>query len=101
VRDPINRTARDRLVEQPQLSACSPDSTNASTERHWDVASIALLWNLSKDTVRRMFQNEPGVLVLGGRSNSNKRGYVTLRVPQSVLERVHARYSLVSYEIMI
>jgi len=55
------------------------------------------MWNLSKDTVRRMFQNEPGVLVLGDRSSGRKRGYTTLRIPQSVLEKVHRQYSLVSY----
>ena len=92
MRDPINRTPQGRLVGQPP-----PESANLSAERHWDVASIALLWNLSKDTVRRMFQNEPGVLVVDGHSKGRKRRYLVLRIPQSVLERVHARCSLVSY----
>jgi hypothetical protein len=61
-------------------------------ERHYTVAEIAAMWNLSKDAARRMFQNEPGVLVLGGHSSSRKRRYVTLRIPQSVLERVHFKY---------
>ena len=61
-------------------------------ERHFSVAEIGCMWNLSKDAVRRMFQNEPGVLVLGGHSSSRKRRYVTLRIPQAVLERVHFKY---------
>jgi len=69
-------------------------ASSATLERHYTVAEVAAMWGLSKDTVRRMFKNEPGVLVLGGRSNGRKRGYVTLRIPQSTLERVHAMYSL-------
>jgi hypothetical protein len=94
MQNPMNRAAQGRLVEQLRHSACPPFSAIASTERHWDVASIALLWNVSRDTVRRMFQNEPGVLVLGGLSKGRKRRYTTLRIPQSVLERVYRKYVL-------
>jgi len=69
-------------------------TSSATLERHFSVAEVAAMWNLSKDAVRRMFQEEPGVLVLGGRSSSRKRRYVTLRIPLSVLERVHRQYSL-------
>jgi len=69
-------------------------TSSATLERHFSVAEVAAMWNLSKDTVRRMFQDEPGVLVLGGRSSRRKRRYTTLRIPQSVLERVHRQYSL-------
>lgn len=67
-------------------------------ERHYTVAEIAVMWNLSKDAVRRLFQNEPGVLVLGDASpRRRKRPYKTLRIPESVARRVHARCSLVRY----
>jgi hypothetical protein len=33
------------------------------------------------------------VLVIGERSPRHKRRYVTIRVPQTVLERVHSRLS--------
>jgi hypothetical protein len=67
--------------------------TSAHTERHYAVAEIAEMWNLSPDKVRELFENEPGVLVLGERSPRHKRRYVTLRIPHSVLERVHRRMS--------
>jgi hypothetical protein len=66
----------------------------ATLEQHFSISEISEIWNVSKDTVRRMFQNEPGVLVLGGHASGRKRRYVVLRIPQSVLERVHARCSL-------
>ena len=67
--------------------------SSAHSERHYAVAEIAELWNLSPDKVRELFQNEPGVLVIGERSPRHKRRYVTLRIPQTVLERVHHRLS--------
>ncbi len=65
--------------------------SSAHSERHYAVVEIAQLWNLSTDKVRELFQNEPGVLVIGERSPRHKRRYVTLRIPQSVLERVYSR----------
>jgi hypothetical protein len=62
-------------------------------ERHYAVAKIAEAWNLSADKVRELFENEPGVLVIGEQSPRHKRRYVTLRIPQSVVERVHSRLS--------
>jgi transcriptional regulator GlxA family with amidase domain len=68
----------------------------ATIERHYTIAEVAAMWNLSKDAVRRIFQNEPGVLILPARTKGNKRRYTTLRIPQRVLERVHRRCSLVT-----
>ena len=65
----------------------------APAERHYAVTEIAELWNLSADKVRELFEDEPGVLVIGDRSPRRKRRYVTLRIPQSVLDRVHSRLS--------
>ena len=66
-------------------------------ERHYAVAEIAELWNLSADKVRELFENEAGVLVIGDRSPRHKRRYITLRIPRSVLERVHSRLSSKSH----
>jgi hypothetical protein len=60
-------------------------------ERHYTVAEIAEIWNLSRDVVRKIFEGEPGVLVFGDDSSRSKRGYHTLRIPESVAERVHRR----------
>ena len=60
-------------------------------ERHYSVPEIAETWNLSPDVVRKLFEREPGVLILGNDGGRGKRGYHTLRVPESVMERVHRR----------
>ena len=52
---------------------------------------IGALWSLSPDADRKLFEREPGVLVIGEASPKGKRRYTTLRVPESVVERVHRR----------
>lgn len=70
------------------------DSSGSAMERHYSIQEIAELWNISEDTARRMFENEPGVVQVGqARMNGKRRAYRTFRVPESVLERVHRRCS--------
>lgn len=51
-------------------------------------AELATLWNLSEQSIRRLFQDEPGVFKLGTSNPRRKRGYITLRIPESVALRV-------------
>jgi len=59
--------------------------------KHYSPAEVGQLWGLSADTVRRVFQKEPGVLLIGDSSRRGKRRYLTMRIPASVMERVHRR----------
>jgi hypothetical protein len=60
-------------------------------ERHFAPAEVAELWQLDVETIRRLFQAEPGVVVLQAPVKKGRRPYKTIRIPQSVLERVHKR----------
>ncbi len=62
-------------------------------EKHFSPDDLAKAWGVSAETVRQIFRNEPGVLRLGTKGDKRVRGYVTLRIPQSVAARVHARLS--------
>ena len=65
-------------------------------ERHYTVAEVAEMWNLSPDAVRGLFKNEPGVLIFKDAGPFRaKRRYTTLRIPASVVERVYRRLSQV------
>ncbi len=64
-------------------------------ERHYAPAEVAEMWKLSQDVVRRVFQNEPGVLALASEGSRRTRPYTTLRIPESVLQHVHRRLSKV------
>ena len=54
---------------------------------------IGEMWKLSDDKVREHFENEPGVLVIGEKTRRGRRAYRTLRIPESVAERVHRKLS--------
>ncbi len=69
-----------------QAPAPKPDAL----ERHLSVQDLAQVWGLDESTIRRLFQDEPGVLKIGKAArHDGKRDYVTLRIPESVVRRVH------------
>jgi hypothetical protein len=59
-------------------------------ERHFSVDELAALWGMSDDFVRRLFLHEPGVVVFF-HYRPGRRVYRTLRIPESVAQRVHRR----------
>jgi hypothetical protein len=57
-------------------------------EKHYRISELAKLWGISRETVRQLFMNEPGVIKIKlGRKKKN----TVLSIPQSVAERVHTR----------
>jgi len=64
----------------------------SALEEHYTPEKLGKLWGLSDDTIRTMFEGEPGVLVIDRPEKMHKRRYCSIRIPASVAERVHARY---------
>ena len=62
-------------------------------EKHYTPNELAKLWAVSPDTIRRLFRDESGVLKIGNNGTRYRRGYETLRIPESVAQRVHRRLS--------
>ncbi len=61
-------------------------------EPHYTPEQVAEWWALDPKTIRRMFRDEEGVLKFGNeRSTYQKKAHTTIRIPQSVMERVHRR----------
>jgi len=67
-----------------------PTENVIAFDKHYTAKELAELWSLDESTIRRLFQDEPGVLRIGkfGRRDG-KRDYVTLRIPESVALRLH------------
>ena len=83
---PISRSGEE------QLRIAEETAHTGATERHYTVQELSEVWKLSSATITRMFRDEPGVLAIGHRQLSrHSRSYVTLRVPESVVERVYRR----------
>lgn len=62
---------------------------SVALDRHYSVAEVAELWNVSRDTVRRIFQDLPGVLKIGHGETKHKRKYVTLSIPERIVKAQH------------
>jgi hypothetical protein len=60
-------------------------------ERHYRPDELAVTWALSIKVIREIFSNEPGVLKVDSPETRNKRGYCTMRIPESVVVRIHKR----------
>jgi hypothetical protein len=56
--------------------------------RVYTVTEVAVLMGFSPQTVTRLFEREPGVLVLNRPEVMHKRRYRSIRVPHAVYERV-------------
>lgn len=79
----------DRFLPVSVGSPLGP--VDLANEKHYSVIEIAKLWALSEKTVRRIFEREPGVIRWSREEKLHKRGYRTLRVPETVLHRVHRK----------
>jgi len=79
----------------PISSLMTPEQVeaNPAAERHYTPEELGSLWSLSSDLVRRLFEREPGVLMIERPRLTGKRRYRTLRIPESVAARVHRRLS--------
>ena len=67
-------------------------------EKHFTVSQIAELGGIGESTVRRLFEDMPGVLRISQPviQQRKRRPKVTLRVPASLLDRAHEQWSRVS-----
>jgi hypothetical protein len=60
-------------------------------EAFYTPREIGELLKLSTDKIIRLFEKEPGVMVIENQGKPWKRRYRTFRIPQSVFERVLRR----------
>ncbi len=61
---------------------------NLLFEKHFTPQQIAALWGFSARFIRELFQDEPGVQKIARPERMHKRGYSTIRIPESVMIRV-------------
>jgi transcriptional regulator GlxA family with amidase domain len=81
----------NRYQVHEESSLRIPPSSAPAFEKHFSVNELAEWWGLSERTIRRMFDSEPGVVVLERSETRFKRAYKTVRIPQSVAQRVYRK----------
>ena len=66
-----------------------------ATEPHYSTQQVADMWSVSATTVRRLFEDAPGVLKISMPQllthNRKHKAHVMLRIPATVLEQVHSQ----------
>jgi AraC-like DNA-binding protein len=78
-----------------QRTAPPIQSVTPTQELEFSVNEAAQLLGLSRWTVTRLFQLEPGVRIYGNEeSTRNRRRQRTLRIPGYVLRRVQERHTV-------
>jgi hypothetical protein len=61
---------------------------DAAFEPHYRIDALAKMWGLSRETVRLLIKDEPGVIKIRmGRKKAN----AAYSVPESVVRRIHTR----------
>jgi hypothetical protein len=91
--DILRSSEKFRAWHVEPVSAKDSLRTFLVAEKHYKPEELAELWGVSTETVRSIFREEPGVLKIGKTGSKYRRGYVTLRIPEEVAERVHQRLS--------
>src|SRR5579863_5735932 len=56
-------------------------------EQHYTPEELGKLWHLDASTIRRIFRDESGVLVINHPEKMHKRVYRSIRIPASVAAR--------------
>ena len=85
-------------LEQLNRRRCRPVPKTPKTPKKpgmaYTVDEVAEMMGWSRGTITRMFEKEPGVLVLNRPTKMNKRRYRSIRIPRHVYERVRRRYEV-------
>jgi hypothetical protein len=62
--------------------------TDTTFEMHYRISDLVSQWGLGRETLRKLLQNEPGVVKV---RLGEKKKNTTYYVPQSVAQRVHTK----------
>jgi hypothetical protein len=80
-------------VVQERRQALPQLTQPQAAEQFYTVKEVARILRYSEDKVREIFADEPGVFVERSPGTKYKRAYTTLRIPDTVLQRVIRRMS--------
>jgi hypothetical protein len=77
-------------VTSPQTTATSDTTTpkDAAFDPHYRIAALAKMWGLSRETVRLIVKDEPGVIKI---RRGRLKAHTSYSVPESVARRIHTR----------
>lgn len=57
-------------------------------EKHYSVGDLARMWALSRETVRKLIKDDPGVIRI---RMGRKKAHTNYSIPESAAKRIHTR----------
>ena len=83
-----------RRFKKPVPAVAIDTRQSTALEKHYSPAEVASMWGLSDDSVRSIFRDDPRVLRIGSREPHKEHGeiihgYVSLRIPESVVKEIY------------
>jgi len=78
-------TSAPRALRPVNETIDSPDTT---FERHFSIAELANIWNYSRETVRQLVKDDPGVAKV---RKGLRKTMTRYSIPESVARRIHTR----------
>jgi hypothetical protein len=82
------KRGRFRDQETPMKSTESSPLEQPAFERHYRIGDLAEMWQLGRETVRLLVNDERGVIRI---RLGRKKAHTIYSVPQSVAARIHTR----------
>jgi hypothetical protein len=73
------------------------EATGLDPHHYYSVKEIAFLWNMSPESIRRLFAKEPGTVIFKFQT-SGRRTYRNIRIPGDVAARVKNRMTVLPAE---
>jgi hypothetical protein len=70
-------------------------TSTLDSDHFYTVKELAFLWNMSPESIRRLFLNEPGTLIFRLQA-TGRRIYRSIRIPGKVALRVQNRMTVVA-----
>jgi hypothetical protein len=89
--EPLNPGAHAEPASSDRTKHHPLSNNVVPMEQHYAPSEVAAFWALSENTIRSLFENEPGVLIIDRPEQRHKRGYRSMRIPESVIRRVGER----------
>jgi hypothetical protein len=71
------------------VSTEGPTTDGAFAERHCRIRHLSKFWALSRETVRQMVKDDPGVAKI---RNGRKEAHTVYSIPDSVARRIHSHF---------
>jgi hypothetical protein len=82
------------MTPMPHIVTKGATEVDMPWERHYNLTQLSNRWGFARGTLARWFEDEPGILRLGGfrLRRGRKSAYISMRIPESVAMRVYRKH---------